>query len=54
MAPRQTQTDAIHELIAKITDEKQKIEEALEMIRDYSRQLSALAGDTHQRLIGRG
>jgi hypothetical protein len=54
MAPRQTQTDAIRELIAKITDEKQKIEEALEMIRDYAKQLNALADDSQQRLIGRG
>jgi hypothetical protein len=49
-----TQTDAIRDLVEKITEEKRKIEDALEMIRDHSRQLNALADDTQQRLIGRG
>lgn len=55
MAARQnvTQADAIRDLVEKIAGEKQKIEDALEMIRDYSRQLNALADDTQQRLIGR-
>jgi len=48
-----TQADAIRDLVEKIAGEKQKIEDALEMIRDYSRQLNALADDTQQRLIGR-
>jgi len=48
-----TQTDAIRELVEKISIEKDKIADALEMIRDYSRQLNSLADDTQQRLIGR-
>ena len=36
MAPRHiTQTDAIRELVQRINEEKRKIEDALEMIRDY-------------------
>ena len=55
MAPRQTtQTDAIRELVEKIIEEKRKIEDALELIREYSKQLNSLADDTQQRLIGKG
>jgi chaperonin cofactor prefoldin len=54
MAPRHvTQTDAIRELVEKIIEEKRKIEDALELIREYSKQLNSLADDTQQRLIGR-
>jgi hypothetical protein len=54
MAPRQqTQTDAIRELVEKIIAEKEKIQDALELIREYSKQLNGLADDTQQRLIGR-
>ena len=54
MAPRHiTQTDAIRELVQRINEEKRKIEDALEMIRDYSRQLNSLADDTQQHLIGK-
>lgn len=53
MAQKITQTDAIRELVERITEEKRKIEDALEMIRDYSRQLNTLADDTQQRLIGK-
>jgi hypothetical protein len=48
-----TQSDAIRELVEKIVDEKQKIQDALEMIREYSKQLNSIANDTQQRLIGR-
>jgi hypothetical protein len=55
MAPRHTtQTDAIRELVEKIVEEKRKIEDALELIREYSKQLNSLADDTQQRLIGKG
>ena len=55
MAPRHTtQTDAIRELVEKIIEEKQKITDALELIREYSKQLNSLADDTQQRLIGKG
>jgi chaperonin cofactor prefoldin len=55
MAPRHTtQTDAIRELVEKIVEEKRKIEDSLELIREYSKQLNSLADDTQQRLIGKG
>ena len=38
----------------KIIEEKQKITDALELIREYSKQLNSLADDTQQRLIGKG
>jgi len=55
MAPRHTtQTDAIRELVEKIVEEKRKIEDSLELIREYSKQLNSLADETQQRLIGKG
>jgi hypothetical protein len=49
-----TQTDKVRELIDAIAAERQKIEDALEAIRDYADRLHAAAGDARQRLIGRG
>jgi hypothetical protein len=55
MAPRQhmSQTDTVRMYIEMIQGEKQKIEDALEAIRDYAEKLAAASGEAQQRLIGR-
>jgi ABC-type transporter Mla subunit MlaD len=49
-----TQADQVRQLVDAIAAERQKIEDALEAIRDYADRLHAAAGDARQRLIGRG
>ena len=53
--PRQmSQTDTVRYYVELIQEEKRKIEEALEAIREYAEKLSSAATDAQQRLIGRG
>ena len=49
-----SQTDTVRHYIELIQEEKQKIEQALEAIREYAQKLSAASGEAQQRLIGRG
>jgi len=39
--------------IELIQEERRKIEESLEAIRDYAEKLTAVSGEARQRLIGR-
>jgi len=53
VAKQMSQTDTVRMYIELIQEEKKKIEDALEAIREYAEKLASVSGEAQQRLIGR-
>jgi hypothetical protein len=49
-----SQTETVRMYIELIQEERWKIEQALEAIREYAEKLASASGEAQQRLIGKG